>query len=61
MHDDTVKTQIDYSTIVSWQDNREMDKLNTTSQVSNITRKTTFSPTSWHIFQDQIFKCKKRK
>ena len=33
-------------------DNREMDQLYTTSQVSNMTRKTTFSPISGLVFQD---------
>ena len=32
--------------------NREMNQLYTTSQVSNITRKTTFSLISWHVFQE---------
>ena len=32
--------------------NREMDQLNMTSQVSNLTRNTKFSPNSWHVFQN---------
>ena len=40
--------------------NGEMDQLYTTSQVSNITRKTKFSHISWHVFQDKIKKCKNR-
>ena len=32
--------------------NREMGRLYMTSQVSNITRKTTFSPIGWHVFQN---------
>ena len=35
-----------------------MDQWYTTSQVSNITRKTKFSHISWHIFQDSIKKVK---
>ena len=40
--------------------NKEMNKLYTTSQVSNITRKTNFSHNSWSVFQDEIKKCKNR-
>ena len=32
--------------------NKEMNKLYTTSQVSNITRKTNFSHNSWSVFQN---------
>ena len=32
--------------------NRAINQLYTTSQVSNITRKTKFSQISWHVFQD---------
>ena len=32
--------------------NRKMEKLCTTSQVSNITRETKFSHNNWHVFQD---------
>ena len=43
-------TQINYQ--VQLGGNRDKDQLYMTSQVSNITRKTTFSPISWHVFQD---------
>ena len=38
-----------------------MDKLYTTSQVSNMTRKKKLYHISWHVFQDQIKKYKNRK
>ena len=31
-----------------------MEKLYMTSQVSNITIKATFSPISWHVFENEI-------
>jgi len=34
--------------------NKEMDQWYTTTQVSNITRKTKFSHNNWHVFQDSI-------
>ena len=40
---------------------RSNGPLYTTSHVSNITRKAKFSHISWHVFQDEIKKCKKRK
>ena len=40
--------------------NREMGELYTTSQVSNITRKTKCSEISCNVFQDLIIKCKDR-
>ena len=40
--------------------NNEINQLYTTSQVSNITRKTKLSHISWHIFQDWIKKCQNR-
>ena len=43
-------TQIDYQL----GGNREMDQLYMTSQVSNITRKTTFSPISWHVISNFV-------
>ena len=48
--------QIDY--LVHLGGNRERDQLYRTSQVSNIAWNTKFPPFSWHIFPDEIKKCR---
>ena len=47
-----IKTPFDFGLFFSTGGNREMDQLYTMSQVKYITRKTKFSPISWHVFQD---------